>query len=50
MDIQIMGERMKHGTTGYGSLEAYPCQVQGGKFVSIWPMEKAMRLHNFKNP
>jgi branched-chain amino acid transport system substrate-binding protein len=50
MDIQIMGQRMKHGTTGYGTLSAYPCQVQGGEFVSIWPIEKAMSLHRFKNP
>ncbi len=50
MDIRIMKERMKHSPTGYGTLTAYPCQVQGGKFVSIWPLEKAESLHRWKNP
>jgi branched-chain amino acid transport system substrate-binding protein len=50
MDVRIMGERMKHGPTGYGTLTAYPCQVQGGKFISIWPVERAESLHRWKNP
>jgi branched-chain amino acid transport system substrate-binding protein len=50
MDIRIMRERMKHTATGYGTLSPYPCQVQEGKFVSIWPLEKAKSLHRWKNP
>ncbi|MBW1997342.1 MAG: ABC transporter substrate-binding protein [Deltaproteobacteria bacterium] len=50
MEIKIMGETMKHDTKGYGTLSAYPCQVKGGQFVSIWPLEKALKLHQFKNP
>jgi hypothetical protein len=42
MDIQIMGVRMKHGPTGYGTLEPVPCQVQGGKFVHVWPLDYAV--------
>jgi len=50
MDIRIMRERMKHSATGYGTLTPYPCQVQGGQFISIWPLEKAESLHRWKNP
>jgi branched-chain amino acid transport system substrate-binding protein len=50
MDIQIMGVRMKHGPTGYGTLEPVPCQVQGGKFVHIWPLDYAVKAHRWKNP
>jgi branched-chain amino acid transport system substrate-binding protein len=50
MDIRIMRERMMHSATGYGTLTPYPCQVQGGKFLSIWPLEKAESLHRWKNP
>jgi branched-chain amino acid transport system substrate-binding protein len=50
MDIQIMGHRMKHGPTGYGTSEAYPCQVQGGDFVHIWPLDYAVSAHKWKNP
>jgi branched-chain amino acid transport system substrate-binding protein len=48
MNIKIMGEEMQHDTQGYGTLSAYPCQVKGGDFVSIWPVEKAMKLHEFR--
>ncbi len=50
MNIEIMGEPMYHDAKGYGTLGTYPCQVQGGEFVSIWPLEKALRLHKFKKP
>ena len=50
MNLNIMGEEMVHSSKGYGTLSAYPCQVQGGGFVSMWPLEKALSLHNYKNP
>jgi branched-chain amino acid transport system substrate-binding protein len=48
MNIEIMGEPMYHSPSGYGTLGAYPCQVQLGDFVSIWPLEKALKLHKHK--
>jgi branched-chain amino acid transport system substrate-binding protein len=49
MKLDIMGEEMVHNPKGYGTLSAYPCQVQGGGFVSMWPLEKALMLHKYKN-
>ena len=50
MKIQIMGMDSYVTKEGYGALGSYPCQVQGGEFVSIWPMEKALKLHKYRNP
>jgi len=50
MDFNIMDQRMVRDAQGYGTLYAYPCQVQNGEFVSIWPVEKALKVHKFKNP
>jgi branched-chain amino acid transport system substrate-binding protein len=50
MKIKIMGQDSYVVPTGYGALGTWPCQVKGGEFVSIWPVEKAMKLHKFKNP
>jgi hypothetical protein len=50
MKIKIMGFDSHVVPTGYGTLGTWPCQVQGGKFVSIYPVEKALKLHRFKNP
>jgi branched-chain amino acid transport system substrate-binding protein len=33
---------------GYGTLGSYPCQVQQGKLISIWPLEKALKLHKYR--
>jgi branched-chain amino acid transport system substrate-binding protein len=33
---------------GYGTLGAWPCQVQEGGFISIWPLDRAMKLHKFR--
>jgi hypothetical protein len=27
----------------------YPAQVQGGKLVSLWPLDKAVKMHKFKD-
>ena len=48
MRIKIMGYEMNHDSKGYGTLGAYPCQVQGGKFISIWPLERALKSHQFR--
>lgn len=48
MRINIMGYEMYHDPKGYGTLGSYPCQVQGGKFRSIWPIERALERHKFR--
>jgi branched-chain amino acid transport system substrate-binding protein len=50
MKFDLMGEEIVHDSKGYGTLSGYPAQVQGGEFISIWPLEKALKLHQFKNP
>ena len=50
MKIKIMGKDSYVVPTGYGALGTWPCQVKGGQFVSIYPLEKALKLHQFKNP
>jgi branched-chain amino acid transport system substrate-binding protein len=48
MKTQIMGRDSFVTPKGYGALPAWPCQVQGGKFVSIWPLERALKLHSYR--
>ncbi|MBC8176451.1 MAG: ABC transporter substrate-binding protein [Desulfobacteraceae bacterium] len=48
MKTKIMGLDSFVTPEGYGALGAWPCQVQGGKFVSIWPLDKAVKLHNYR--
>ncbi len=50
MKTQVMGMDSYVTPEGYGALASYPCQVQGGEFVSIWPLEKALTLHKYRNP
>lgn len=50
MKMQIMGMDSYVTPEGYGTLGSYPMQVKGGEFKSIWPLEKAMKLHSYKNP
>ena len=50
MRIQIMGMDSYVTPEGVGVLGSYPCQVQGGEFKSIWPLEKGLKLHRFRNP
>jgi hypothetical protein len=48
MKTQIMGRDSLVTPEGYGALGTWPCQVQGGGFVSIWPLEKALKLHKYR--
>jgi branched-chain amino acid transport system substrate-binding protein len=50
MKTQVMGMDSYVTKQGYGALGSYPCQVQEGKFVSIWPLEKALKLHKYRKP
>jgi branched-chain amino acid transport system substrate-binding protein len=49
MKTQVMGMDSYVTKQGYGGLGSYPCQVQGGKLISIWPLEKALRKHKYRN-
>ena len=49
-DLPLFGEeRMKIDGKGYGTLKPYPVQFQGGKFVSLWPLDHGVSIHKFKN-
>ncbi len=48
MKSKIMGRDSFVTPKGYGALGAWPCQVQGGKFVSIWPLDRALKLHKYR--
>jgi len=50
MRIQIMGMDSYVTPEGIGALGSYPCQVQGGELTSIWPLEKGLKLHRYRNP
>jgi hypothetical protein len=50
MKTQVMGMDSYVTKEGYGALGSYPCQVQGGKLISIWPLEKALKMHKYRNP
>lgn len=50
MKIKVMGMDSYVTPEGLGALGSYPCQVKGGEFISIWPLEKGLRLHRYKNP
>jgi ABC-type branched-subunit amino acid transport system substrate-binding protein len=50
MKYEVMGQEMVHNPKGYGTWSGFPCQVKNGEFVSIWPLEKALKLHQLKNP
>ena len=49
MKTQIMGMDSYVTKKGYGALGSYPCQVQGGELISIWPLEKALKKHKYRN-
>lgn len=40
---------IKHNRVGYSSLRPWPAQVQGGKHVSLWPLDVGVKRHRFKN-
>ncbi|MCZ6646507.1 MAG: ABC transporter substrate-binding protein [SAR324 cluster bacterium] len=48
-DVTIWGElRIKHDQKGYGTLHPWPTQIKGGKHVSLWPLDKGVKVHEFK--
>jgi branched-chain amino acid transport system substrate-binding protein len=49
MKTQVMGMDSYVTPEGYGALGSFPCQVQGGKLISIWPLEKALKKHKYRN-
>jgi branched-chain amino acid transport system substrate-binding protein len=49
-DLTLFGEeQMKHDATGFGTDMPYPVQVHDGKYVSLWPIEKGLKVHRFKD-
>ena len=48
MKTQVMGMDSYVTKEGYGALGSFPCQVQGGQLISIWPLEKALKLHKYR--
>jgi len=48
MKSKILGLDNYITPAGYGALGAWPCQVHGGKFVSIWPLDRALKLHKYR--
>jgi branched-chain amino acid transport system substrate-binding protein len=49
-DFELFGtEHMKIDKEGYGTDVPYPSEVKGGKMVPLWPLEKAEKMHEFKN-
>jgi hypothetical protein len=49
-NLQLFGEeRMKIDGKGYGTDHPYPVQYQGGKYVSLWPLENGVKVHKYKD-
>jgi branched-chain amino acid transport system substrate-binding protein len=46
-DFTLYGgeEHMKIDARGYGTDIPYPAEVKGGKLVSLWPLDKAVKMH-----
>jgi len=45
----VLGKEKFH-ETGYGSINTYPSQIQGEKYVVIWPAEVATGKHVYPRP
>lgn len=45
----VLGAEKFH-ETGYGSINTYPSQIQGDKYVVIWPAEVATGKHVYPTP
>jgi branched-chain amino acid transport system substrate-binding protein len=51
LDIQTIGGRLRFDpTTGQGTLNAFPTQIQDGKYVTLWPAEIASGRHVYPRP
>lgn len=50
VDLTVFGSvRIKQNAKGYGTLHPWPIQIQGGKYVSLWPLDEGVRTHRFKS-
>lgn len=45
----VLGKEKFH-ETGYGSINTYPSQIQGNKYVVIWPKDVATGKHVYPRP
>lgn len=51
LDIETISGRLKFDpATGQGTLNAFPTQIQDGKYVTIWPPEIASGKHVYPRP
>jgi branched-chain amino acid transport system substrate-binding protein len=49
-NFELFGsERMKVDSRGYGTDVPYPSEVKDGKMVPLWPLDKAVKMHAFKD-
>ena len=50
-NLPLFGGKMvvKHDSRGYGTLHPWPTQIQGGKHVSLWPVDDGVKVHRFKS-
>jgi ABC-type branched-subunit amino acid transport system substrate-binding protein len=49
-DLPLFGEeRMKIDGKGYGTDHPYPVQFHGDKYVSLWPLDKGVKIHRYKD-
>jgi branched-chain amino acid transport system substrate-binding protein len=48
-DLPLFGEeRMRHDERGYGTDMPYPTQAKAGRYESLWPIAKGLKIHEFK--
>lgn len=51
LDIETISGRLKFDqTTGQGTLNPFPTQIQEGKYVTLWPAEIASGKHAYPRP
>ena len=51
LDIETIGGRLRFDpVTGQGTLNAFPTQIQEGKYVTVWPPEIASGKHVYPRP
>ncbi len=51
LDIMTISGRLKFDpTTGQGTLNPFPTQIQDGKYVTLWPAEYATGKHIYPRP
>jgi branched-chain amino acid transport system substrate-binding protein len=51
LDIETIGGRLRFDPqTGQGTLNAFPTQIQDGKYVTVWPPDIASGKHVYPRP